>query len=116
MAFINENEKNKLIDKIKSTVKKNLLTNYKNQKGHLVEEVDEVVILDLNIDEEKSNRDTITISVLRAGARVWVRFHADGKSNDSFHLRNDKPLVFVYNDDSKEYEFNNGDDVKFFIV
>lgn len=116
MAFISENEENKLIEQIKSTIKNKLLAGYKNQKGHLVEDVDEVVVINITIDEKKSNRDTIVISDLRAGTRVWVRFHSDGKSNDSFHLRNDKALVFVYNNDSKEYEFSNGDEVIFFIA
>lgn len=116
MTFISKNDENKVIDQIKSTIKKKLLTGYKNQKGHLVEDVDEVIILSLTIDEEKSNRDAIVISDLRAGTRVWVRFHVDGKSNDSFQLRNDKPLVFIYSDDSKEYEFSNGDEVTFFVA
>jgi len=78
--------------------------------------VEEVILYEMQIDEQKSDRDTIIISYINAGARVWVRFHADGKSNDSFYVRNDREFSFTYDADSKQYILSNNKEVKIFIV
>jgi hypothetical protein len=115
MAFLSSNEEENLAKQIKVAIKDKLLSDFKNQQGRLVIEVDEVIIYEMTIDEMKSNRDIIVIGYIYAGARVWVGFH-DGKSNDSFYLRNDKAFEFIYNTDIEKYTLNNAGEVKIFIV
>lgn len=115
MAYLNKKDEEVLFTEIQNEIKKKLLNSFKNQQGKLVEELETVNVYELEIDEEKSDRDTILIPTIIAAARVWVRFHPDGKSNDSLNLRNDKVIVFKYDDDLKQYKFSNADEVNFFI-
>lgn len=115
MAYLNKKDEEVLFIQIQHEIKKKLLNSFRNQQGKLVEDVETVNVYGLEIDEEQSDRDTILIPTINAAVRVWVRFHPDGKSNDSFNLRNDKVIIFKYDDDLKQYKFSNADEVNFFI-
>lgn len=104
----------KIINDLREVIKGKLLDNYKNQNGRVIDSVETLNILGFEIDEENEDRDKIIVTKVIVATRVWVKFVENSRSSDNIQLRNNKPVEFVYNKETDEFEIV-ANDVVFYI-
>ena len=106
-------------DKIRADVKA-LITNFllgdfKTRKGLKIKSIDNINFYEIVYDEENVGRNKIAVSSLVAGIKVWVSFVEDSTSSDGVMLKINKPIIFVLNPNSDEFELES-EDAPFFDV
>lgn len=104
----------KITEDLEQLIKVELLNNFKNRKGYVVDSVEFVNIMNFETDDENEDRDKIIVTIVYAESRVWVKFVEDSKSSDNITLRNNKPIEFIYKNETDEFEISTKD-VIFFI-
>ncbi|AQX11346.1 hypothetical protein BAX94_09525 [Elizabethkingia meningoseptica] len=95
-------------------IKERLLTEFKNNKGKPVDQVDNIALLKTELDEENENRDKIIVASVYANARLFIRFmDDDSTSSENTQVKNNIPIEFSYNSDTDEFDIVIND-VKFY--
>jgi len=113
MNALLEKEKELINKPIIDFIVKYLLNGFKNGKDRVVKEVNNNLLLDFEIDEDKSEiKDIIIINKVTITAKVWVEFPTDALTNDTIILKVNTSIILPYNFENKEYVIANLDELK----
>ncbi|WP_291274424.1 hypothetical protein [Flavobacterium sp.] len=107
-------DSDKIVEDLRKVIKGKLLDNFKSQNGRVIDSVESLNIIGVETDNNNEDRDKIIVTKVIAASRVWTKFVEDSKSSDNLQLRNNKPIEFVYNKETDEFEIVKND-VVFYI-
>lgn len=96
-----------LSNPISALIKEKLNDGFKNRQGRSIHSIEDISIMNIDIDEEKSSlKETVIVTKVIAFAKIWVKFE-DGRMNDNIQISLSKPVVLEYDFGAKEYFIKN---------
>lgn len=64
-----------------------------------------MTLINIVLDEDNEERDKIIITEIYADTRLFIRFMDDDSiSSENTQVKNNKPIEFLYNHDTDEYD------------
>lgn len=99
----------KIVEDLREVITGKLLDNFRSQNGRVIDSVETLSIISVETDEKNEDRDKIIVVKVIAAARVWTKFVENSKSSDNLQFRNNKPIEFIYNKETDEFEIVEND-------
>jgi hypothetical protein len=111
MAVLGDKENAQIKEELEKLIQKKLP---EDRQGRELDSIENINLVHWEVDPANSDRNKITISTLTALPKIWLKNNHGGTSNNNLHLKNNKPVIFEYNEESESYEITNGDDIILF--
>jgi len=111
MTVIGDKENQQIKEKLEELIQDKLP---EDRQGRELDSIENINLVNWEVDPAHSNRNKITISTLRALPKIWLKNNHGGTSNNNLQLKNNKPVIFEYNEKSESYEITNGDEITLF--
>lgn len=110
MIYLDDNTKKDIEKIIKNIVKEKLLHGFQNRSYQSVATIEEMSI-EYNLNEEKSNRNTIFIEPITINTRVFVNLKSNlGKATNWLTLRINS-IEFSYNENSDSFILSDNQEI-----
>jgi len=111
MAVLGDKENAEITESLKTLVKNKLP---EDKQGRELDSIEQINLVNWEIDSANSNRNKITVSSIRALPKIWLKNRYGGTTNNNLQLRNNKPIIFLYDDVSDTYKISNEDEIILF--
>lgn len=113
MPLIGEKEK---VNIQEALIKLIMVKMPKDRMRRELHKVEAINLVHWEIDEENSDRNKLVIASITAMPRIWLKNPYGGTSNLNMQIRNNRPVIFEFDNREDNYKIINTEEVNFINV